>query len=85
MKYFFKIRFFLIGLIYRPRNLTVSYLDHLSTSLGNTLNEAMPIFLMGGFNIDMLTSEKNTFKQLMFQTWLTNQQILPIFLVFALI
>lgn len=72
MKYIFKIRFFLIALIYRPRNVTVSYSDHLSTSFGNALNEAMPIFFMGDFNIDMLTSENNTFKQLMLQNNLLN-------------
>ena len=65
MKFIFKIRFFWLYDL-QTTKLNRSYLDHLSTSLEDALNEfneAMPVLLMGGCNIVlklycMLTSKK---------------------------
>lgn len=35
------------------QNANMSYLENLSDSLENALNESMPVFLIGDFNIDM--------------------------------
>ena len=37
----------LLSLIQRPQNSNMSYLEHLSDSLENALNEYMPVFLIG--------------------------------------
>lgn len=37
----------LLGLIYRPTNSNMSYLEHLSDSLENALNKSTPVFLIG--------------------------------------
>ena len=39
----------LLGLIYRPTNSNMSYLEHLSDSLENALNKSTPVFLIGDF------------------------------------
>ena len=44
-----KIKKILLGLIYRPPNSNMSYLEHLSYSLENALNEYMHVFLIGDF------------------------------------
>lgn len=62
----------LLGLIYRPPNSNVSYFDCLSYSLDKAINEPMPVFLIGDFNIDMLSGGNNNFKQLMVQKNLLN-------------
>ena len=59
-------------MIYRPPNSNMSYYEHISDLLDNALNESMPVFPTGDFNIDMLTKGNNTFKQLMVKNNLKN-------------
>lgn len=55
----------------RP-NSNLSYFDRLSYSLVKAINEPMPVFLIGDFNIDMLSDGNNDFQQLMVQKNLLN-------------
>lgn len=62
----------LLGLIYPPPNSNVSYFDSLSYSFHKAIPEPMPVFLMGDFKIDMLSSGNNNFKHLMAHKKLLN-------------
>lgn len=48
--------------MYRPRNSRTDKLNNLVISLDNAIDTALPIFLMGDFNIDMLSCGNNVFK-----------------------
>lgn len=52
---------FLLG-SYRPHNSRTDKLNNLAISLDNAIDTALPIFLMGDFNIDTLSCCNNVFK-----------------------
>lgn len=48
--------------MYRPHNSRTDKLNNLAISLDNAIDTALPIFLMGDFNIDTLSCGNNVFK-----------------------
>ena len=51
----------LVGVLYRPPQSKVEYWDHFQTNVHRAIDLYLPIFLLGDFNVNMLSQQNNSF------------------------
>ena len=66
---------FLVGIIYRPPNVLVQYWDHFCLNMEKAMQSAIPIFLLGDFNVNILSEQSRNFKLLLQRMNLHNEII----------
>lgn len=64
--------------MYRQHNSRTDKPNNLAISLDNAIDTALPIFVMGDFNIDMLSCGNNVFKHhdISWENWIDEQSTL---------
>ena len=55
----------ILGIIYRPPNVLVQYWDHFCLNMEKAMQSAIPIFLLGDFNVNILSEQSRNFKLLL--------------------
>ena len=51
----------LVGVLYRPLQSKVEYWDNFQTNVHKAIDLNLPIFLLGDFNVNMLSQQNNSF------------------------
>ena len=55
---------FLSGVLYRPPSSLISYWDLLCSNIDKALEGKLPIFLVGDYNVNMLSSQSSKLKSM---------------------